>query len=75
METIIYSRGRQKGPPERDPADSLACSGLRARLRLDQRLLRFKDGSGLWWAQLSSEIVVVRGGWVNYQVIKSRDSH
>jgi hypothetical protein len=29
------------------------------RLRLEQRLLRSKDGSGLWWAQLSSEIVVV----------------
>jgi hypothetical protein len=48
METVTDSRGIQKGPPERDPADSLACSGLRAQLRLEQRLLRSKDGSGLW---------------------------
>jgi hypothetical protein len=30
--------------PEHDPADSLACSRLRARLRLEQRLLRPEDG-------------------------------
>jgi len=42
-------------PSEQNPADSLACSGPRARLRLERRLLRFKDGSGLWWANLSSE--------------------
>jgi hypothetical protein len=31
MESITDSRGSQKGSPERDPADSLACLGFRAR--------------------------------------------
>jgi hypothetical protein len=47
--------GARRGSSEQNPADSLACCGLRARLRLEQRLLRSKDGSGLWWARLSSE--------------------
>jgi len=37
------------------PANSLACSGLGARLMSEQRLLSSRDGSGPWWAQLSSE--------------------
>jgi hypothetical protein len=51
METITDSRGSyfvEGDPPKHNPADSLACSGLRARLRLEQRLLRPKDGNGLW---------------------------
>ena len=47
-------------PPRHNPADLLACSGLRAQLRLEQRLLRSKDGNGLWCAQLSSGIIVVK---------------
>jgi hypothetical protein len=47
MESITDSReGAKRGPPERDPADSLACSGLGAQLRLEQRLLRSKDRNG-----------------------------
>ena len=57
METVADSGGGQKRDPEYNPADSLACSGLRARLRLGQRLLRSKDGNGLWWAELSCEIL------------------
>jgi hypothetical protein len=60
METITNSgggqkRGPDKDPPEHDLADSSICSGLRTLLRLEQRLLRSKDGNGLWWAKLSSE--------------------
>jgi hypothetical protein len=33
--------------PEQNPADSLSCLRLRARLKLEQRLLRFRDGSGI----------------------------
>jgi hypothetical protein len=58
METVADSRGAGSGPPEQNPAGLLACSGLRAQLRLEQRSLRFKDGNGLWWAKLSSEIIV-----------------
>ena len=46
IETIADSRGSGKDPSEQNPADSLACSRLRARLRLEQRLLRFKDRNG-----------------------------
>jgi hypothetical protein len=46
IETVIDSQGSQKGSPEHDPADSLVRSGPRARLRLEQRLLKCKDGSG-----------------------------
>src|SRR5882757_6806587 len=59
METVADLRGPEEVPPERNPADSLAGSGLRARLRLEQRLLRFKDGSGFWWAKVSSVIISV----------------
>jgi hypothetical protein len=38
---------------------TLTCSGLRAQLRLEQRLLRSKDGNELWCAKLSSERIVV----------------
>jgi hypothetical protein len=31
-----------------NPADLVACSGLRPQLRLEQRLLRSKDGNELW---------------------------
>jgi hypothetical protein len=31
METIADSRGTGRGPPEQNPADSLACSGLRTQ--------------------------------------------
>ena len=49
METVADSREVPgENLPEHDPADSLACSRLRARLRLEQRLLRPKDGNGLW---------------------------
>jgi hypothetical protein len=61
METITDSRGSyfvEGDPPKHNPADSWACSGLRTRLRLEQRLLRPKDGNGLWWSELSSEIIV-----------------
>ena len=34
-------------------------SGLRAQLKLEQRLLRSKDGSGLWKAPDSAVIIVV----------------
>jgi len=47
-------------PLEHDPADSSACSGLRARLRLEQRLLRSKDGSGLWSGPNSAQIISVQ---------------
>jgi len=57
MGTIADSRRTGKGHPEQNPADSLACSGLRARLRLEQRLRRSKHGSRLWWLKLSSEIL------------------
>ena len=57
---IFRSGGTGKGHPEQNPADSLACSGLRARLRLEQRLLGSKHGSRLWWLKLSSEILVER---------------
>jgi hypothetical protein len=60
IETIADSRGTGKGPLEPNPADSLACLGLRARLRLERRLLRFKDRIGLWWAKLSSVIILER---------------
>jgi len=43
-----FSREPEEDPLEHDPADSSACSGLRARLRLEQRLLRSQDGNGLW---------------------------
>jgi hypothetical protein len=48
METIADLRGLKEDYLEQNPADSLACSELRAQLRLEQRLLRFKDGNGLW---------------------------
>jgi hypothetical protein len=51
-------KGARRGSPEHNPADSLACSGLRAQLRLEQQLLRLKDGDGLWWDHFSSEIIV-----------------
>jgi hypothetical protein len=41
------TRGPQEDLLKRDPADSLAGSGLRAQLRLEQRPLRSQDGSGL----------------------------
>jgi hypothetical protein len=52
--------------PEEDPLSRIQLThqlakgspGLRARLRLEQRLLRSKDVNGLWWAHLSSEIIV-----------------
>jgi len=47
IKTVTDSRGNQKGPRKRDLADSLSCSGLRARLRLERRLLRFRAGSRL----------------------------
>jgi hypothetical protein len=56
-----FTRGPEKDPPEHDPADSLACSGLRAQLRLEQQLLRSQDGSVLWLGKLSSEIIVEIG--------------
>ena len=43
------ARGRKK-TPEQNPADSLAWLGLRALLRLEQRLLRPQDRNRLWWA-------------------------
>ena len=47
MGTITDSRGARKGSPEHNLADLLGCSGLRAQLRLEQQLLRSKDGNGL----------------------------
>jgi hypothetical protein len=51
METVTDSLGSLK----RDPLSIIQLthqraqgSGLRARLRLEQRLLRSKDGSGFW---------------------------
>lgn len=59
METITDSRGvPEADPPEHDPADLLACSGLKAQLRSEQRLIRSKDGNGLWWGHLSSKIML-----------------
>ena len=56
METITDCLGSQKKtPPEYNPADLSACSGLRVRLRLEQRLLRSKDGGGLWRGPDSTE--------------------
>jgi hypothetical protein len=46
---------------EHDPADSLACSGLRAQLGLEQRLLRSQDGKGLWRGPDSAQIISVIG--------------
>jgi hypothetical protein len=49
METVADSRGGpEEDSPEHNPADSLVCLGLRPQLRLEQRLLRHKDGNGLW---------------------------
>ena len=61
MEIITDSLGARRGSPEHNPANSLACSGLRARLRLEQRLLRSKDRSGLWRGLDSTEIISVIG--------------
>jgi len=47
IETIPDYKGLEEDPPKHNPADSLACLGLRAQLRLEQRLLRSKDGNGL----------------------------
>jgi hypothetical protein len=59
METITDSGGSEKRiPPKHNPANLLACSGLRARLRLEQRLLKSKDGSGLQRGPDSAEIIV-----------------
>ena len=60
MESVTDSLRRE---PEEDPLSIIQLThqlakgspGLRARLRLEQRLLRSKDGNGLWWAYLSSE--------------------
>ena len=46
MKTITDPRGPEEDSPEHDPADSLPCSGLSAQLRLEQRILRPKDGMG-----------------------------
>jgi len=43
----------RRGSPEHDPADASVCSGLGAQLRLEQRLLRSKDGNGKWLYQHS----------------------
>jgi hypothetical protein len=44
METVADSREMpEEDLPEYEPADSLARSRFRARLRLEQRLLRSKD--------------------------------
>jgi len=47
METITIREGARRGSPEQNPADSSAYSGLRGQLRLEQRLLRSRDGNGL----------------------------
>jgi len=39
-------QGDKRGSPKQDPACSLAYARLRAQLRLEQRLLRSKDGNG-----------------------------
>lgn len=49
METIANSRERE---PEQDPfnkipTDSLVCSGLKVLLKLERRLLKFKNGNGI----------------------------
>jgi hypothetical protein len=49
MESItdLYYGEPKEDPPEHDSVNSLAYSGLRARLRSDHQLLRSKGGSGL----------------------------
>jgi len=48
-ETVTDSeKGPEEVPFEHNPDDPSACSGFRVRLRLEQRLLRFRDGSGFW---------------------------
>jgi hypothetical protein len=64
------SQGLARGPKSAPPGPLLngdrgarkdaaydVCSGLRAQLRLERRLLRFKDGNGFWWVKLSSVIL------------------
>jgi hypothetical protein len=53
-------------------ADSESAQDAQARLRnahawlrLEQRLLRSKDGNRLWWAHLSSEIITEVIDWIN----------
>jgi len=45
METVADSRMTGRGTPQHNPADSFACSELKAQLKLEQRLLKSKDGS------------------------------
>jgi hypothetical protein len=65
---FIYRRTWKQYPilrgSEKDPMHKLRLTqrqvqgwwGLTTELRLEQRLLRAKDGNGVWRAQLSSEI-------------------
>jgi hypothetical protein len=57
METITDSLGSQKIPLSMIQR-LVSVLRLKARLRLEQRLLRSKDGSELWCGHLSSEIIV-----------------
>ncbi|CZR67477.1 uncharacterized protein PAC_17376 [Phialocephala subalpina] len=51
--TINGYKGSQNGP------DAQAMlTNAHPRLMLEQQLLRTKEGNGLWWSKLSSEIVV-----------------
>jgi hypothetical protein len=40
-------RGAEEGPSKHNPADSLLCSGFKARFSVEQMLTRFKDGDGI----------------------------
>jgi len=46
METVAGSRGARRRSSEHTPASSSAYSGLRAQPRLEQQLLKLKDGNG-----------------------------
>jgi hypothetical protein len=41
------TRRAEEGPSKHNPADSLACSGFKARFSVEQRLARFQDGDGV----------------------------
>jgi hypothetical protein len=45
--TILVTQIGSVRTPEHNPADLLACLGLRAQLRLEQRRPRSKDGNRL----------------------------
>jgi len=60
METITDSLRSRRGSLEHNLVDLLAWLGFRVRLTLEQRLLRSKDGSGIWRCRDSTQIMEVK---------------